>query len=78
MLDGSLSRVATVGRTGGAAALADIGLQVLRPVRPMLAATAADVREAIAACGLSSVEWKGCGSLEGTLLPAVDGLTITA
>ncbi|MDQ2825672.1 MAG: ATP-dependent DNA ligase [Actinomycetota bacterium] len=58
MLDGSLSRVATVGRTGGAAALADIGLQVLRPVQPMLAATAADVREAITACGLSSVEWK--------------------
>jgi DNA ligase-1 len=58
MLDGSLSRVATLGRTGGADGLGAIGLQVLRPVQPMLAATAVDVREAIGACGLSSVEWK--------------------
>ena len=58
MLDGNLSRVATVALTAGAEGLASIGLQVLRPVQPMLAATAADVREAIGACGLSSVEWK--------------------
>ncbi|MDQ6725804.1 MAG: ATP-dependent DNA ligase [Actinomycetota bacterium] len=58
MLDGSLFRVATLGRTGGPDALAAVGLQVLRPVQPMLAATAADVAEAIGACGLSSVEWK--------------------
>jgi len=58
MLDGSLARVAAVARSGGADALGAIGLQVLRPVQPMLAATAADVEEAIGACGLSSVEWK--------------------
>ena len=58
MLDGDLSRVATVARAEGEAGLCAIGLQLLRPVLPMLAATAADVREAIAACGLSSVEWK--------------------
>ncbi len=58
MLDGDLSRVAELAVAGGAPALQAIGLQVLRPVQPMLAATAADVGEAIAACGLSSVEWK--------------------
>jgi DNA ligase-1 len=42
----------------GAAGLNAIRLQVLRPVLPMLAATAVDVGEAVAACGLSSVEWK--------------------
>jgi DNA ligase-1 len=58
MLDGDLSRVAETAVTEGEAALRAIGLQVLRPVQPMLAATAADVAEAIGACGLSSVEWK--------------------
>ncbi len=58
MLDGDLSRVASVVITGGTEGLAAIGLRVLRPVQPMLAASAADVREAIGACGLSSVEWK--------------------
>ncbi len=58
MLDGDLSRVAVTAVTEGEAGLCAIGLQVLRPVQPMLAATAADVAEAIGACGLSSVEWK--------------------
>nr|MDQ3642686.1 ATP-dependent DNA ligase [Actinomycetota bacterium] len=58
MLDGDLSRVAETAANEGEAGLCAIGLQVLRPVQPMLAATAADVREAIGACGLSSVEWK--------------------
>jgi DNA ligase-1 len=58
MLDGDLSRVAETAVTAGEEGLCAIGLRVLRPVQPMLAATAADVREAIGACGLSSVEWK--------------------
>ena len=58
MLDGDLSRVAVTAVTEGEAGLCAIGLQVLRPVQPMLAATAASVQEAIGACGLSSVEWK--------------------
>jgi DNA ligase-1 len=58
MLDGDLSRVATVAVVEGQAGLCAIGLQVLRPVLPMLAATATDVRAAVEACGLSSVEWK--------------------
>jgi DNA ligase-1 len=58
MLDGDLSRVAVTAVTEGEAGLCAIGLQVLRPVQPMLAATANSVQEAIGACGLSSVEWK--------------------
>ncbi|HEV2759261.1 MAG TPA: ATP-dependent DNA ligase [Acidimicrobiales bacterium] len=58
MLAGDLPRVAETAVLEGEAGLCAIGLQVLRPVQPMLAATAADVREAVGACGLSSVEWK--------------------
>ncbi|HJV09519.1 MAG TPA: ATP-dependent DNA ligase, partial [Acidimicrobiales bacterium] len=58
MLGGDLSQVAEVAVTAGEEGLCAIGLQVLRPVQPMLAATAGDVAEAIGACGPSSVEWK--------------------
>lgn len=58
MLAGDLCRVASAALDGGVAALDEIGLEVLRPVQPMLASTAADVAEAIGALGLSSVEWK--------------------
>jgi DNA ligase-1 len=58
MLDGDLSRIATIAVTEGATGLEAVGLEVLRPVLPMLAATAPDVRAAIEGCGLSSVEWK--------------------
>ena len=58
MLAGDLPTVAVVARTGGEAALRAVGLTVMRPVSPMLAATAADVAEAIEATGLASVEWK--------------------
>jgi DNA ligase-1 len=58
MLDGDLSRVATIAATEGEAGLGAVGLRVLRPVLPMLAATAADVAAAVAAGGVSSVEWK--------------------
>ena len=58
MLAGDLPRVAAVALTEGVAGLQAIGLEVLRPVQPMLASTATDVTEAVAACGLSSVEAK--------------------
>jgi DNA ligase-1 len=58
MLAGDLGRTAAVALSGGRPALEAIGLEVLRPVQPMLASTAADVGEAIAGLGLSSVEWK--------------------
>ena len=58
MLDGDLGRVATLAVTEGEAGLAAVGLRLMRPVLPMLAATAPDVRSAVEGCGLSSVEWK--------------------
>ena len=58
MLAGNLPRVAAAALSGGEPALSVIGLEVLRPVLPMLASTSADARAAIEAVGRSSVEWK--------------------
>jgi DNA ligase-1 len=58
MLAGDLGRTAVVALAEGRPGLDAIGLEVLRPVQPMLASTAADVSEAIAGLGVSSVEWK--------------------
>jgi DNA ligase 1 len=58
MLSGDLADTARRALTAGEAALVAIGLEVLRPVQPMLAATAASVAEALIATGLASVEWK--------------------
>jgi DNA ligase-1 len=58
MLAGNLPKVAVIALTEGEPGLASVGLELLRPLQPMLAGTAADVAEAIAANGLSSVEWK--------------------
>ena len=58
MLGGRLDDTAVVALTGGAEALAAIGLEVGRAVQPMLASTAPDVPTAVEALGTSSVEWK--------------------
>jgi DNA ligase-1 len=61
MLGGDLGATAVAALTsgaGGAGALSDIQLQVLRPVRPMLASTASSIAEAMAVAGRASVEWK--------------------
>lgn len=58
MLTGDLARVAAVALAEGEAGLAAIGLEVLRPVSPMLASTSEDVASALAALGECSVEWK--------------------
>jgi DNA ligase-1 len=58
MLSGDLGTTARLALVGGRAALDEVGLQVMRPVQPMLASTAPGVAEAIADLGLSSVEWK--------------------
>jgi len=58
MLAGDLSRVATVALVEGEVGLAAIGLDVLRPVLPMLASTSEDVASALAGLGACSVEWK--------------------
>ena len=62
MLAGDLCRVAGVAIDGGQEALAAIGLEVLRPVLPMLAATSPTVADALDANGRSSVEWKVDGA----------------
>jgi DNA ligase 1 len=58
MLAGDLGHAAAVALTEGRPGLEAIGLDVLRPVQPMLASTAADVASAVADLGLASVEWK--------------------
>ena len=63
MLRGSLGAVAAAALAGGSAALHAFGLEVGRPVRPMLAASATSIEEALAKIGPGSgvqvaVEWK--------------------
>src|SRR5579863_8218143 len=61
MLRGSLGAVAAAALAGGSAALAVFGLEVGRPVRPMLAASASSIPEAFSRVGdgtAAAVEWK--------------------
>jgi DNA ligase-1 len=62
MLRGSLGAVAAAALAGGSQALHAFGLEVGRPVRPMLAASAATIEEALAKIGApgvqAAVEWK--------------------
>ena len=62
MLRGSLGVVAAAALSGGSAALAGFGLEVGRPVRPMLAASAPGMEDALAKTagpgGPAAVEWK--------------------
>jgi DNA ligase 1 len=58
MLSGKLPLTASLALAGGAEALRAVGLEVFRPVRPMLASTAEDVEEAMSGLGEASVEWK--------------------
>ena len=51
MMRGDLPAVAAAARSGGAAALAEFGLQVGRPVTPMLAQTATSVEDALERLG---------------------------
>jgi DNA ligase-1 len=58
MLSGDLGHTAALALGAGEGALVAVALTVLRPVAPMLAASAADVDEAVALTGPASVEWK--------------------
>ncbi len=58
MLSGDLGHAGVVALGEGIGGLETIGLEVLRPVQPMLAATAAGVGEALSLTGPASVEWK--------------------
>ena len=51
MLRGSLGAVAAAALAGGSGALAEFGLEVGRPVRPMLASSATSIDEALAKIG---------------------------
>ncbi|HEX6452807.1 MAG TPA: ATP-dependent DNA ligase [Trebonia sp.] len=59
MLSGSLPATAGAALGGGSEALAKFGLQVGRPVKPMLASSAPSIEEALAKIGgEAAVEWK--------------------
>jgi ATP-dependent DNA ligase I len=59
MLRGSLGVVAAAALSGGSEALGAFGLEVGRPVRPMLAASAPTLEDALAKiAGPAAVEWK--------------------
>ncbi|MEE1783865.1 ATP-dependent DNA ligase [Streptomyces sp. SP17BM10] len=58
MFRGSARAVAEAALTGGVPALAAFRLEVGRPVRPMLAASAPDVASALERTGPAALEWK--------------------
>jgi DNA ligase 1 len=58
MLSGDLTRTAEVAMAEGDDGLRAVGLQVFRPVFPMLASTAESVAEAVAGFERAAVEWK--------------------
>jgi DNA ligase-1 len=58
MLSGDLPHTAAVARADGEHGLRGVGLELFRPIMPMLAATAASVSDAMAGFQCASVEWK--------------------
>jgi ATP-dependent DNA ligase I len=58
MLSGDLPLTAEIALAGGEEALKAVGLEIFRPILPMLASTAASVEEALSGFELASVEWK--------------------
>jgi DNA ligase-1 len=58
MLTGDLPRTAATALGDGREGLRAVGLELFRPVLPMLASSAATVAEAVAAFDVAAVEWK--------------------
>jgi DNA ligase-1 len=58
MLSGDLTRTAEVAFAGGEEGLRGVGLELFRPILPMLASTAASVDEAVSGFDQAAVEWK--------------------
>ena len=58
MLSGDLTRTAEIAMTEGEEGLRGVGFELFRPILPMLASTAEDVSDAVAAFERASVEWK--------------------
>ena len=66
MLRGSLGAVAAAALSGGSAALAAFGLEVGRPVRPMLAASAPSIEDALAKATAPRRRWSGSSTASGS------------
>ena len=58
MMSGDLADASRIAARSGRAGLDSVGLEVGRPIQPMLASTSPDVAEAMDAMGTASVEWK--------------------
>jgi DNA ligase 1 len=58
MLSGNLTIVADAALQGGAPALASFGIQLFRPLQPMLAQSADDVNDALQRLGTAALEYK--------------------
>ena len=58
MLGGSLAQVASAALARGEGGLASFGLELFRPIQPMLAQSADDPRAALARLGRAALEWK--------------------
>jgi DNA ligase 1 len=58
MLSGDLPRTAAIAMGQGEPGLRAVGLEIFRPILPMLAATSATVTEAVSGFERASVEWK--------------------
>jgi DNA ligase-1 len=58
MLSGDLGRTAETAMVEGEDGLRAVGLEIFRPIFPMLASTAASAPEAVGSFARSSVEWK--------------------
>ncbi len=58
MLSGDLTRTAELALAEGEEGLRGVGLELFRPVLPMLASTAESAREAVGSFERASVEWK--------------------
>jgi ATP-dependent DNA ligase I len=58
MLSGSMSTVAETALSAGSQGLAGFGLQVGRPIGPMLASSAPTIEDALAKISPAAVEWK--------------------
>ena len=58
MLSGDLTRTAEISMTSGEEGLRDVGFELFRPIFPMLASTAENVRDAVTSFERASVEWK--------------------
>jgi ATP-dependent DNA ligase I len=58
MLSGDLTRTAEIALSDGEEGLREVGLELFRPILPMLASTAESVAEAVESFECASVEWK--------------------